>query len=399
MGFVGVQNGALVAGDVALDLRGVNLWQAMWLGAFEPARLRRELDGLCALGLDTVRIFGASEGPDDAPLRIVPSLRPAPERWNEALLAGLDVALAEIGARGMRAIVCLGNFWHWSGGFAQLRAWSEGSPIPYPDVGDATWDDFVRYAAGFYALPAARALYAEQLDRIVSRHNAVTGHAYRDDPAIVAWEIANEPRGVGSPGAMRAFIAEAAAAIRARGANHLVASGSEGSTADPEGAGLDFGRDHEGGTIDIATLHLWPENWGIWDPARNDDGDFEAMLAWAEGEVRRHAVLAAAMHKPLVLEELGLARDGRSFDPSASTDRRDRFFRRILEIADTLRSEGTPLAGVLFWAWSGEARPARPGVPWRWGDAPLGDPPHEPEGWYGIYNRDRSTLDVIGRRR
>jgi mannan endo-1,4-beta-mannosidase len=43
--------------------------------------------------------------------------------------------------------------------------------------------------------------------------------------------------------------------------------------------------------------------------------------------------------------------------------------------------------------WSGEGRPAR--VQWQPGDNFLGDPPHEAQGWYSVYDSDATTLKLI----
>ena len=45
---------------------------------------------------------------------------------------------------------------------------------------------------------------------------------------------------------------------------------------------------------------------------------------------------------------------------------------------------------------SGEGRAAHPDHHFRPGDtAWLGDPPHEPQGWYGVFDSDASTQAVI----
>jgi mannan endo-1,4-beta-mannosidase len=54
----------------------------------------------------------------------------------------------------------------------------------------------------------------------------------------------------------------------------------------------------------------------------------------------------------------------------------------------------TPLAVIMPWAWSGDRRPPRPGDLWKPGDPFLGDPPHEKQGWYSIYDKD-TTLKLI----
>ena len=52
-----------------------------------------------------------------------------------------------------------------------------------------------------------------------------------------------------------------------------------------------------------------------------------------------------------------------------------------------------PIAGVNFWAWGGEAKPAH--IQWQPGDAFTGDPPHEVQGWYSVFASDKTTLSVI----
>lgn len=369
---------------------GVNFWQAMWLGAPGPlgdrARLARELDRLGAAGVSDLRIMAAAEGPNDAPERVVPALQPEPGVWDEALVEGLETALGEIGSRGMRAIVCLGNFWFWSGGLAQYRAWAGSGHIPYPG-GTGDWEGYERFAAGFYRDAGARALFDAHVDRIVSRCGGAD--------AITAWEICNEPRGKGDASGMRAYLVETAERIAALDPGCRVASGSEGATADPAGAGLGFSDDHAHPSITVTTCHLWPQNWGLWDPVRGDADALDRVIDWARGYIREHAERAASLGKPLLVEELGLARDGGAFGPAATTRHRDRFLSAVLGECARLEAEGLPIESVLPWAWSGEAVPPRPGEWWRPGDPYGGDPPHEPQGWYGILASDATTLEVL----
>ena len=42
------------------------------------------------------------------------------------------------------------------------------------------------------------------------------------------------------------------------------------------------------------------------------------------------------------------------------------------------------------------ARPRALGCYWREGDAFLGDPPHEKQGWYSVWDTDVTTLQVLG---
>ncbi len=374
---------------------GANLWQAMNLGSTGPGgdreRLRRELDRLRSIGVTNLRILGASEGPNEEPYRVLPALQPRPGEYDDAVADGLDFALAEIAARGMHAVVCLNNTWPWSGGMAAYLVWHGAPRPPYPMEPPYDWRAYQAYVTRFYDAAPAVTDFRRHVAWVVGRRNRYTDVAYKDEPAIMAWEIANEPRGGRHARAMRRFVDETAALLKELDPNHLVTTGSEGSTLDPEGAGLDFELDHASRHVDYATFHFWAQNWGAYDPA-TPSGD---PVAVAAAYVADHVSRARRLGKPAVLEEFGLARDAGSFDPTAPTTARDRFYAAVFEDVATRAARGEPLAGASFWAWSGEARPRSPGGAWRPGDPLLGDPPHEPQGWYGVYDTDASTLAVV----
>jgi mannan endo-1,4-beta-mannosidase len=359
---------------------GVNFWAAMNLAAAEGGdrqRLTAELDHLQRLGVTNLRVMAASEGPDSEPYRVVPALMIAPGRYNPSLFDGLDYLLAECRERKLRVVMVLNNFWQWSGGMAQYVSWDEGSEIPYP--GEHDWTVFTDYASRFYASLRCQQWYRDHILTVIERVNRITGVTYRDDPTIFAWELANEPRLY-----PQAWIDETAAFIKQHDPNHLVTTGSEGTV------GGDFLLTHDGGDIDYATVHIWPQNWDWFEPREPETyGEAEQK---ALRYLRDHVEQAMKLGKPLVLEEFGLARDWRSgqdhHDPRATTVLRDRFFRTLLdEVAASVRSGG-PLSGDNIWAWSGQGRP---------GDAWIGDPPHERPGWYSVYDRDTSTLEILVR--
>ncbi|MDB5672665.1 MAG: mannanase, partial [Alphaproteobacteria bacterium] len=55
-----------------------------------------------------------------------------------------------------------------------------------------------------------------------------------------------------------------------------------------------------------------------------------------------------------------------------------------------------PLMGSNFWAWGGEGRAAHPDHRFAPGDRLyVGDPMHEPQGWYSVFDVDESTKAVI----
>lgn len=376
---------------------GTNLWYAAHLAAdLNPgdlARLRRELDRLHSLGVRNVRVLAASEGPDDAPWRIVPALQPAPQTYNEALLRGLDRLLLELAQRDMHAVVVLGNFWPWSGGMAQYVSWATDEPIPYPPPAkEGRWVKYMKFAGRFFKTPQAQHLYFEHVRKILSRKNSLTGIPYRDDPTIMAWQLANEPRSLLHPKAYYRWVESTARFIKSLDPNHLVSVGSEGNALVPWSA--KFRKEHRFAAVDYATCHLWVQNWGWHDP-RNAQRTWRKTLRKARKYIARHLKTAERLGKPLVLEEFGLARDNGSHAAGTSTEYRNLFFQAIFEEVHRSILHDKALRGVNFWAWAGEGRPRTPRAIWEPGDAFTGDPPFEHQGWYSVFDTDESTLEII----
>ncbi|MBM4250736.1 MAG: mannanase [Deltaproteobacteria bacterium] len=393
--FVKTNGTDFVVGDRPYQFLGTNLWYGINLGSPGPSgdrpRLVRELDRLAAMGVKNLRVMAASEGPNNAPFRMLPALQPMPGVFDPNLLAGLDFLLVEMAKRDMRAIMCLGNFWQWSGGFAQYVSWVEGSAIPYPE--QFGWSTFENYAARFYANPRAVALYNGAVDLIVSRINSLTLVPYSLDPTIMSWELANEPRGQNHYEAYVRWVTRTASRIKHLDPHHLVTTGSEGLTASPDTTRTKPEIVHAITGIDYLTFHIWIQNFGWYDP--RNPASYEGAIKKALDYVDYHVELAAKLGKPAVFEEFGIARDLGDFTPTASTETRDRYYQTMFDATLQHIRQDHALSGVNFWAWSGEARPVEPGGLWRPGTPYTGDPPHEPQGWYSVYDRDLTTIAII----
>lgn len=398
--FVRVRDGGFVIGERPYHFLGVNFWFGMNLGAGltpgDRAKLVAELDHLQRLGITNLRVMAGSEGPAGQPQRVHPAVQNAPGEYDERLLRGLDVLLAEMGKRGMRAVLVLNNFFQWTGGMAQYVSWATGDPIPYPETDGHTWDEFQEFSARFYALPRAQQLFEDYARALVHRTSHVTGTAYRDDPTIMSWQLSNEPRGFSHSEAYVAWVDRAAAFVGAQAPRQLVSLGGEGKLdRGTPSTRTQFERVSRSPHLDYLTVHLWIENWGWFRPSAADS-TFNRSVGRTMSYLADHVAIARAVGKPLVLEEFGVSRDGGAHDPAAPVTVRDRFFQMVLEAVWYLASEGsTTVAGGNVWSWSGESRPAEPGARWRPGQAFTGDPPHERQGWYSIYAHDASTLAIL----
>lgn len=378
--FVTVRDGRFVLAGKPYYFVGANFWQGMNLGVNGPSgdrtRLLQELDTLRQLGVTNLRVMASSEGPNTEPYRMVPALMTFPGEYDGSVLDGLDFLLAEMGKRGMRAVMVLNNFWQWSGGMAQYVSWHEKTSIPYP----GNYEKFIDYSAKFYSYEECQNWFRDHIAMLTVRTNPYTGLKYRDDPAVFSWELANEPRRY-----PQSWIDETAAYIKSLDPDHMVTTGSEGALP---GGEQDFVKTHSGPGIDYVTIHIWPQNWDWFDPKK--PSTFRSAEAKSIAYFQAHAREAAAMGKPLVLEEFGLARDWAplrdNFNPASPTTIKDLFYAALYKQVMDSMAAGGPAAGDNFWAWAGKARP---GMSW------VGDPPHEPAGWYSVYDTDASTLAII----
>ncbi|KAJ5109535.1 hypothetical protein N7456_006210 [Penicillium angulare] len=167
------------------------------------------------------------------------------------------------------------------------------------------WSDYGGMAAyvtayggtqtGWYTNADIQAAYRNYISAVVSR--------YIDSPAILAWELANEPRCQGcDTSVIYDWVKSTSAYIKSLDSNHLVCIGDEGFGLDTDsdgsypytiGEGLNFTLNLGIETIDFATFHLYPDSWGTTD-------------AWGDGWITAHGAACAAVGKPCILEEYGV---------------------------------------------------------------------------------------------
>jgi mannan endo-1,4-beta-mannosidase len=332
--------------------------------------------------------MASGEGPKTEPFRITPTLQESVGDWNENVLVGLDFVLAEMGKRNMKGVLCLNNFFYWSGGMAQYVSWFTGEKIPYPE--EHSWDAYMRFSARFYTLPKATKLYNDLIEKLVSRKNTITNVSYVNDPTIMSWQLANEPREFGHDKKYFKWVKKSSDLIRQLDENHLICIGNEGILDNLVGS--TYKKTAALKNINYLTVHLWPENWG-WYAPKNPDESFETTRRKSIAYLEKNAEVSKMVLKPIVLEEFGLARDGGSYEANAEVNMRNKFYQFLYET--TLGNSNSPYRGMNFWAIGGEGRPRQPETFWQAGDDYIGDPPHEKQGWYSVYFTDSSTFEWL----
>ena len=377
---------------------GTNLWYAGRLAADENGRerLNRELDTLKALGITNLRVL-ATEGED---------------------IECLAYALDRMQERGMSAVLFLNNAWEWSGGYGAYLDWvgftgdvmgSDGqmkhfdqTPVPSYDG----WWEYMQYVSNFVLNDSAKALANTHLQYIVSRTNTVTGKPYSQSKALMAWEIANEPRCFADDSLHKAkfveWIDQQSTMIKAIDPNHLVTTGSEGYHGCQDDMKL-FTDIHTLPNIDYACIHIWPNNWGwLGQFNQNYDADKTIDANAADPIVDRvqaacdstkayidAAYTALEGQMPIVLEEFGYPRDRFLFTPGSATQGRDAYYRYVFDI---IRTTGQ-IAGCNFWGWGGLAEVKH--TIWQPFDDYVCDPAQEEQGLNSVFASDTSTLRII----
>ncbi|NJK94234.1 MAG: cellulase family glycosylhydrolase [Bacteroidales bacterium] len=358
--FIKVEKNKLVIHDKPYYFCGTNFWYGYYLGSKgitgDRERLKRELDRFVLLGINNLRILAASEACTfEGTLK--PAIQPSKGIYDEELLDGLDFLLAEMGKRKIYGVLFLNNFWQWSGGMSQYVSWTDGSEMIDPTQGD--WNKFYDYTSSFYANQKANELWRQYIQMLVNRKNKYTGILYRDDPAIMSWQLANEPRGgEGTNGSKTIddyfrWIDQSAAYIHSLDPNHLVSTGSEGAMG-TKGNAVNFEKAHQSKHVDYLTFHLWAKNWGWFNGYRYNE-TLENSKTNAARYINEHVEVAKKLGKPIVMEEFGIDRDSSRCMPGTPVTARDAYFSFIFDLvaehAKMDRHLWVPISGV------GEAKP------------------------------------------
>ncbi|KAL9261779.1 Mannan endo-1,4-beta-mannosidase 2-like protein [Drosera capensis] len=165
----------------------INGWNSYWLmdHAVEDhgrPRVREMLQAGSKMGLTVCRTWAFNDGGS------YHSLQVSPGQFDELVFKGLDYVVAEARRFGIRLILSLVNNLQPYGGKTQYAkwAWEEG-------VGISSSND------SFFYDPSIRIYFKDYIKAVLTRKNTITGIEYRDDPAIFAWELINEPHCMSDP--------------------------------------------------------------------------------------------------------------------------------------------------------------------------------------------------------
>lgn len=253
------------------------------------AQVDRTLREASRLGMTVVRTWAFNTDRADAH-----AFYDADWEFNEAQFRRLDNVMESARRHGMKVILTLQNYWGAYGGIAAAASRFDLSPL------------------AFYRDERLRDMYRAYARHLVERTNTVNGRVYRDDDALFAWELMNEPRmdvhdDDSSDGSLHdptgdrlgAWFEEEAAYIKSIDGNHMVATGSEGHGFEGWGSNLEgYGDDPlrvmNQPSIDFFTFHPYlNESWS------------QMTIGEARGLIVNFVRAARTLGKPVVMEEWG----------------------------------------------------------------------------------------------
>ena len=261
-----------------------------YLGFVDKPIANAVLDLAASLKMNVLRISAFNENPAGDvrfhyfdPQTNWPTIQDGPNGLDR-----LDRAVYLAGQRNIRLILTLANNWDAFGGMPAYTNW----------FGLAAKDQF-------YTDGRCRAAYWQWAEQLITRHNPYTGRAYRDEPAILAWELANEPECALKDGVeiMLSWIWEMSSLIKGKDPNHLVAIGDQGYFRRAKARGNHLYNGSHGvsceeflgvGPIDFGTFHLY-------EPMANGAPLYTFGSTW----IREHVEAGARANKPMLLEEYG----------------------------------------------------------------------------------------------
>lgn len=265
-----------------------------------------------SMGLKVMRTWGFIDGKSSCDIVLQPSLGV----YDENGFKKFDSVVKKAQDAGMKLVIPFINNWDDFGGMNKYVEWT----------GAGSHDNF-------FTNEACKTAYKNYVNHFLNRTNSITGVKYKDDPTIMTWELANEPRcGADTTGTtLYNWVKEMSEYIKSIDSNHMVAIGDEGffnrkGSSDYDyngGAGVDWEKLATIPSIDYGTYHLYPDGWG-------------RSVDWGTQWIKDHIDAAKVANKPAVLEEYGIKSNQESVYKTWN---------------DTVLNNGG--AGTMFWTLTG----------------------------------------------
>ncbi|MCO5555428.1 hypothetical protein L7F22_008973 [Adiantum nelumboides] len=342
-GFVQTRGSQFVLHDRPLYVNGFNAYYLSYLAVDSRDEAARVLQQAASMGLTLCRTWAFNDGGYHA-LQLTPGV------YDESSFQALDFVLSEASNNGIRLILSLVDNYQNMGGKAQYVQWARNAGVSLASGSD---DEF-------FTNPTIKAYYKNYIKDVITRVNTLTGVVYKDDPAIFAWELMNEPRCPSDPSgdSLYYWIKEMSSYIKSIDGNHMVEAGLEGfygpwsedkQNVNPSGSNLASGTDYirfsQISAVDFTTVHSYPDIW-------LEGQSFSEQMAFFTAWVNAHVSDGFAVKKPLLFAEFGLSKLSQGNDLD---EHRVALFSVVYAAICSSAMSGGPAAGALVWQLSSQA--------------------------------------------
>ncbi|XP_059636584.1 mannan endo-1,4-beta-mannosidase 7-like [Cornus florida] len=333
-GFIGSRGIQLMLNGSPYYANGFNAYWLMYVASDTSQRnkVSSAFQEASSHGFTVARTWAFSDG-GYSPLQY------SPGSYNENMFQGLDFVISEARKYGIKLILSLVNNYENLGGKKQYVDWARNQ------------GQYLRSDDDFFSNSVVKGYYKNHIKTVLTRHNSMTGVAYKDDPTIMAWELMNEPRCTSDPSGrtMQAWITEMASYLKSIDSNHLLEIGLEGfyGASAPQKqqynpnfqVGTDFVANNQISGIDFATVHSYPDQWLT---GESDESQISFLNNWLNNHIED---AQKVIGKPLLFAEFGKSLK----DPGYNTNQRDLLFNTVYSAIYSSARGGGAAAGGLFW--------------------------------------------------
>jgi hypothetical protein len=269
--FVTAKGTSLMEGSDVFTIHGINSYD---LAYQSNSVIDTTFQELSKAGVNTIRFWLFGDGEADG-------FQPSAGVINSDRMQSTDYIFAEANRYHMHLLPTLTNNWTDYGGMDQYLEW----------VGLPTTDH-----DAFYTNSTVIALYENYVNHILTHVNSITGIAYNHDPAVLAWDIANEPRvtDTADSSSIVTWVSTIASYVRTIDNNHLITVSLDGPTLQNQEASICAVRD-----IDFCSAHLYVQEQGQATPvfsSRSQEGQIINSIKTTANKDGR----------PVVMSEIGI---------------------------------------------------------------------------------------------
>jgi hypothetical protein len=182
--FVTVQNGDFYLEGEPFHFAGTNAYYLPNYEKINSGVVDRAFNIFEETGITVLRMWAFYDGYDcgysqhDSSENVIQT---APGEYSEQALRDLDRVIAKGKERGIRFILPFINYWDELGGICQYNTWA-GASNPGRNMNFFINNDDTQQ------------WFRDYIEMLLNRTNTVTGVKYKDEPAIMAWQVMNEGR-------------------------------------------------------------------------------------------------------------------------------------------------------------------------------------------------------------